>query len=324
MTNAHPHPHPTGADLDRRTTLATLGRDVLDDTRERQRPLTAALAAGYPDRDDADGWQARRSTGLLTAQPADLPPGVVVDTTTIAGVPVLTVTPAHPIGGFLHLHGGGWSMGSHLFRPETHAAFALATGLRVVSVGYRLCPEHTLGEAIEDCVAVAGSITADGDWWAIGGESAGAHLSVATLLALRDQALLPFGAALLSYGVYDLAGTPGRLAGSRGADVAALAQITLDTVDPRVLRHPRWSPLHADLSGLPPARFVCGTDDGLLEDTVMMAARWDLVAEVERELVAGAEHAFTLLPGPATERTLARDREFLVRHSTGRHSPDRL
>jgi acetyl esterase/lipase len=113
-------------------------------------------------------------------------------------------------GTYLHIHGGGWTLGSPDQYDQHNQRIARATGCRVVSVQYRLAPEHPWPACAEDCEAAA--------LWAlaecpgpllIGGESAGAHLSVVTLLRLRgaDQAGRVAG-MVLNYGVFDLRMTP--------------------------------------------------------------------------------------------------------------------
>ena len=78
-------------------------------------------------------------------------------------------------------------------------------------------------------------------------------------------------------------------------------------------RDPEISPLFADLTGLPPARIVVGTEDPLLDDSLFLAERWQAAgAPVQLGVVAGAMHGFTLFPLTITERELQRERDFLA------------
>ena len=301
---------------DREIALATSGLSTLDNTREQDAILQTWLSEPYPARDDAAAWAARRSAGPLADPPDAAQLGVTLADVEVDGVPCRVIEPPSAHGDYLHLHGGGWSLGSHRLSDERLAELARDTGLRVTSVGYPMAPEHQLPEIIAACRSVAGTLTGNGGFWAIGGESAGAHLAVTTLLGLRDAGLQPFSAAVLTYGPYDMFGTPGRRS-RKSAEVDRLADIVLPGADQAALRDPAVSPLFADLTGLPPARFLCGTRDALLEDTLMMDARWRCVAPTELDLVAAADHAFTLMPGPTTQHARRAEAAFLGRALAG-------
>ena len=122
-------------------------------------------------------------------------------------------------GVYLHIHGGGWVLGCCDEQDDLLWALVEATGLCAVSVDYRLAPEHPYPAGPDDCEDAAVWLLDRGlteldvpDRIAIGGESAGAHLAVTTLVRLRDRHGVSgaFQAANLVYGVYDLSGTPSR------------------------------------------------------------------------------------------------------------------
>ncbi|MDN5726686.1 MAG: alpha/beta hydrolase [Propionibacteriales bacterium] len=291
----------------REIALSTSGLATLDDTWRASESLQPLLAP-YPDPGDAAAWQHRRHSSAVSQNGLDDPR---LSLTEIAGVPCRVVQPAGPAtGNYLHVHGGGWAFGAHTSQDERLLALSDDTGLRIVSVGYRLAPEHTILDATEDTIAVARSVTGDGGWWAIGGESAGAQLAVQAILALRADEPHRFSAAVLTYGCYDLAGTPARMSepGSGKGYANLFAAVTPSSMD---RRDPKISPLYADLPGVIPARFMCGTRDSGLEDTLMMAARWQLHAEVELDIVAGAIHGFTLIPGPTTDHARRAEAAYL-------------
>ena len=146
--------------------------------------------------------------------------------------------------------------------------FADNCGMACVSVEYRLAPEHQYPAGPDDCEAAALWMVREGtkrfgtSKLAIGGESAGAHLSAVTLLRLRDKhKVTPFSAALLNYGCFDLGMTPS--ARNWGEEKLVLNTSTIvgfrkcflppgtDTYNPDV------SPLYADLRGMPAALFTC-------------------------------------------------------------------
>jgi acetyl esterase/lipase len=149
----------------------------------------------------------------------------------------------------------------------------------------------------------------------IGGESAGAHLAVSTLLRLRDRRGITraFRAAQLAFGGYDLSMTPStRRWGDRNL-VLSVPVITwfndqfVPGRSPEERRDPDISPLYADLSGMPPARFVVGTEDPLLDDSLFMAARWRSAGSpAALEVVAEAVHGFVAYPIAVAQQELAR------------------
>ena len=223
---------------------------------------------------------------------------------------------------YVHIHGGGWALGGADRQDETLNGFALAARVAIVSVDYRLAPEHPHPAAVEDCLAAVAWVAANGAREfgtarvIIGGESAGAHLAALTLIALRDRgALAGVVGANLAFGPYDVSMTPSaRNWGQRRIVVSTpdLAFFARQYAPIATHRDPDVSPLYADLAGLPPALFSCGTLDPLLDDTLFMAARWQAAGnDTALALYPGAPHEFVNL----RERIAAEDaaRERMVR-----------
>ncbi|KPI18314.1 hypothetical protein OV450_2277 [Actinobacteria bacterium OV450] len=230
-------------------------------------------------------------------------------------------------GVYLHVHGGGWAFGSADGQDERLWRLAVEARLAVVSVDYRLAPEHPFPAGPDDCEAAARWLIdhAEAEFGTrrllIGGESAGAHLSVLTLLRLRDRHGITgaFRAANLLFGPYDLSMTPSqRSFGSRRLlsntdSLRGSYELFTPGTGPEQRRDPGLSPLFADLTGLPPARIVVGTEDPLLDDSLFLASRWQAAgAPVRLGVVAGAMHGFTLFPLTVTEREQERQQEFLA------------
>jgi acetyl esterase len=288
----------------------------------------AAAAANRPARGKAPSAETlarlRRNRLGGDTPPAKLPQGrdrVVED------VPVRIFVPDHVDGVYLHLHGGGWAFGSAAGQDERLWRLATQTRLAVVSVDYRLAPEHPFPAGPDDCEAAARWLVRNAaaefgtERLLIGGESAGAHLSVVTLLRLRDRHGITgaFRAAHLLFGPYDLSMTPSqRNFGSRPLlsntdSLRGSYALFAPEMSEEQRRDPDVSPLYADLAGLPPARIAVGTEDPLLDDSLFLAARWEAAgAPVQLDVVAGAMHGFTLFPLTVTEREHRRERDFLA------------
>ncbi|WP_428032756.1 alpha/beta hydrolase [Ancylobacter sp.] len=239
-------------------------------------------------------------------------------------IPLRILTPAAPPKGvYLHLHGGGWCLGSARENDGLNHRFVERTGFAVVSVDYRLAPELPYPAGPDDCEAAALWLVREGpgrfgtERFAIGGESAGANLAVATLLRLRDRhGLAPFRAASLNAGAYDLGLTPS--ARRWGDEPLVLNTRDINVFVGHYLREggdigtDDVSPLQADLTGLPPALFTIGTRDALLDDTLFMAPRW-LSAGNPAELAVypGGCHVFVGFPGSLADQALARIHAFI-------------
>ena len=201
-------------------------------------------------------------------------------------------------GVYLHLHGGGWVLGSSDAQDERLETISNTCNLAVLSVEYRLAPEDPYPAGPDDCEAAAVWLAKNAkpefgsDRLLIGGESAGAHLTVVTLSRLRDRhGLTPFAGAFLGYGFYDPALTPS--ARRWGERYLVLSTPVLDWFSDHFVprqkrRDPDVNPLYADLAAMPPALFVVGTLDQLLDDTLFMHARW---------LAAGNEANLDVYPG---------------------------
>lgn len=226
-------------------------------------------------------------------------------------------------GVYLHLHGGGWTLGAANQSDVRNWAIARHCGLAVVSVDYRLAPEHPFPAGPEDCEAAALWLAkhASAEFGAtrlwIGGESAGAHLAALTLIRLRERhGLTPFVGANLVYGDYDLSMTPSQKRwGERNLVLSTpIIEWFADFFVPDRTRRrdPDVSPLYADLRGLPPALFTIGTLDPLLDDSLFMHARW-LAAGNRAELAIwpGGIHGFDAFPTGLSRSARARIDAFL-------------
>lgn len=238
------------------------------------------------------------------------------------------IAPSSPRGIFFHIHGGGWSIGAPDLNDPLLEGIADGANVACVSVKYRLAPENPYPAGPDDCEAAALWVAREGvkrfgaAKLSIGGESAGGHLSAVTLLRMRDRhKMMPFSAAILNYGCYDLGMTPSvRHWGDEKLvlNTAGVTAFCKFFVPENVSRqNPDVSPLYADLRGMPPALFSVGTRDLLLDDSLFMAPRWLAAGNVaELALYPGACHGFVSIPFRQRDEAVARICTFIKRHAT--------
>ena len=180
--------------------MEALGLDAIDETRAFNAALVELLATQPPvEAVGAAAARAARREGR-----SFWPPPVYLDEArdvTIVGrtgeIRLRVLAPRREARGvYLHVHGGGWALGAADLQDSLLAEIAEESGLAVVSVDYRLAPEHPYPAAVDDCEDAALWVLGEGRRelgagaeLALGGESAGAHLAVLTLLRLRVSPL---------------------------------------------------------------------------------------------------------------------------------------
>ena len=249
---------------------------------------------------------SRRGPGFVPE-----PVASVADLRSPGGVPVRVFEPASP-GGFtlIYLHGGGWVVGN----VETHDPLcrrvANATGARVVSVDYRLAPEHPFPAALDDAEEVLGWLYArqPDQPFGVAGDSAGASLAAGLAIRARDSQL-PLAAQLLLYPATDPAMTspsitengegyfltrhdmawfyqqylPAGVASTAGASVASTAEADL---------------ARAEVAGVAPAIVATAEFDPLRDDGAAYAGRLkDAGVPVEYLPGPGLIHGFAAFLG---------------------------
>lgn len=208
---------------------------------------------------------------------------------------------AGPTGVVVFAHGGGWTFGSIDTHEGTARTLAGFSGCAVLSIDYRLAPEHPFPAPLDDVLAAVAFVQAGGlgagidpARLAVAGDSAGANLALGAMLALRDSGKpMPLTAALF-YGCFAPIfetqshrrfGDGSYLLGSANMRWYWANFLGNDDFD-RAPAHA--APLTAELSGLPPLYLNAAGLDPLLDDTLMLSAR---LAE------AGVRHRFDLWPG---------------------------
>lgn len=220
----------------------------------------------------------------------------------------------------LHLHGGGWVVGDLEIDDRALRVLALESGARIVSLDYRLAPEHPFPAALDDTVAAFGWLReharefgASPGALALGGASAGANLALAAALRMRDTALPLPAQLVLFHGVYGidrdtesdrLFGIP-RFSGpllNMEFFYAAYAGL------PEARRNPLVAPLLADLHSLPPCFVNAAGLDPLRDDSRRLGeALRKAGVPVDYIEYPGVVHGFTQYTrvSPAARRALA-------------------
>lgn len=237
------------------------------------------------------------------------------------GVPIIVVTPQGdgPFPVFVWIHGGGWVIGSAAESVATCRNLAAKAGCVVVSVDYRLAPEHKAPAGIDDCTtaiewvfAHADQLNGRADAVAVGGDSAGGNL--AALMAqrfghrLRHQALV--------YPATDLTMSHPSIDENAEGYLLTKASMVwfgnhylggsgLEATDPMV------SPLYASddvLRGCPPATVITAGFDPLRDEGEAYAARLEAVGvDVTTQRFDGQIHAFFSMPLMVPEAVAAED-----------------
>ena len=240
-------------------------------------------------------------------------------------IPLRAFVPPDCRGVYLHFHGGGWVLGAYDLQDEDLWQLARETNLAVVSVEYRLAPEHPYPAGPDDCEAAACWLVENArsefgaDRLLTGGESAGAHLAAVTVLRMRDRhGFSGWSGVDFVYGAFDFSDAcPSRT--HIGADSLVINAANIPWFGAHFLRgcdvdpaDPDLSPLHAPLHGLPPALFSVGTQDPLLDDSLFMYVRWIAAGNpAELDIYPGAPHAFDSRQAPLADGFRRRRFEFL-------------
>ncbi|KAF9889232.1 hypothetical protein FE257_007545 [Aspergillus nanangensis] len=222
-------------------------------------------------------------------------------------------------GIYLYFHGGGFVLGTHKHNDGLLQAHANKFQLTAISVGYRLAPEHPYPAATDDSIDAAEYLVDHGPQEYgcplrfISGSSAGGTLAAVSVLQLmRSRPSHQLSGVVFVFGYFDLTlGLPKASTFTKPliinhAELERFNGAYLPDMSSAERRHPGVSPLYEDLQalaadspkGLPPALFICGTEDPLLDDTVLMGSKWAIAgAESVVKIYPGAAHGFVVVPG---------------------------
>jgi acetyl esterase/lipase len=269
-------------------------------SREQREAVESLLRDGPLDMGGEASGQRVIFERMMAARP--LAADVTIRQDTLGGVPVVIVdvAGARPRGVVVYFHGGGYALGSAAAAAGLASDVARSAGARVISVDYRLAPEHPYPAAVDDALAVWRSLLDAGQGpaeTAFAGESAGGGLALAAMLAARDAGLpLPSSAVLMSpWADLTLAGPSmtGKAAADPALTAAGLRRRALDYAAGQDLAQPLISPVLGDLAGLPALLIQVGSDEILLDDATRLAARAAACdVAVTLQVTPGVPHVF--------------------------------
>ncbi|HVZ67877.1 MAG TPA: alpha/beta hydrolase [Rhizomicrobium sp.] len=224
------------------------------------------------------------------------PRHIRVETVELDGIAaeLLTSRSANENRALLYIHGGGFVAGVPANHRPLTWRLAEGVGVPVYAIDYRLAPEHPHPAALDDCVTAYRALLAKGlspENIAIGGDSAGGNLTLATALKLKALGL-PLPAALVCLSpVTDHEGFESRIENIKrdamfdARMIPTVSPLYCPDTDPA---DPFISPYRGDVSGLPPTLFHCSRDELLRDDSIRMA---------EKMKAAGVDTTIEVWPG---------------------------
>jgi monoterpene epsilon-lactone hydrolase len=258
-----------------------------------------------------------------------LPADVTTSSGSLGGISVVNVevAGADRAGVIFYLHGGAYAIGTAASSVGLASDLARRAGARLVTVDYRLAPEHPHPAAVDDAVAAYRGLLdggVDASAIAIAGESAGAGLAAATLVALKHAGLpQPSGTVLMSPWA-DLTVSGESIRGKAAVDPAltpeGLRRRAIDYVGDADRTTELVSPVFADLTGLPPLLIQAGSHEILLDDATRLASRAAAAdVAVRLEVTPGVPHVFQGFAAMLDEANaaLTSGGEFLRAHLAG-------
>ncbi len=244
--------------------------------------VRAFLAASRADDGPDPSWEDMRTGYEKAGGAMPVAAGVSVEDTELGGVAGLKLTPENAIEGrtLLYFHGGGYVIGSPVSHRGMVSELASAMKATAYSMDYRMAPEAVFPAAVDDGLASYKALLdmgVDPANMLIAGDSAGGGLTMAVAVSIRDAGLpLPAALAPISPWVnlandgpaYRTKAEVDPMVTKDGIDM--MAGLYLNGADAKT---PLASPLNADLAGLPPMLIQVGSEEVLLSDSTMLAAR---------------------------------------------------
>ena len=269
--------------------------------------------------------RARRLFGAPPLYPRLLTRGLSIPQVAVEGVRAewLSIRAPEP-GVVFYVHGGGFvACSKETHRPVT-AALAKLTRRKVLSVDYRLAPEHRYPAGIDDVVRAYEWLLKTGvksSQIAVAGDSAGGNLVLSLAIRLRDSGR-PLPACIVTFSPWtDLTGS-GRSITANDGRCAMFRPENMDQFARVYLGHAAdnsaaVSPIYANVAGLPPVLFHVGSTELLLDDSRMMHERILAAGgESQLEIFEDVSHGWQMLAPivPEATRSLRQAAGFMERH----------
>jgi Esterase/lipase len=297
-------------------------------------PDPATLPA-WPAPSDLTGWKRLWQAGEAASEPKVQATLKRYDPTIkarkLGGVPVLDIKPKGWKNNgkvLVHAHGGAYTMYSARSRLPSSVPAAAATGLRVISVDYRVAPLGKWQKVTDEVLAVFEGLRKEGyrrKDIAIYGESAGGALAAGSVLKMRDQGLEMPAAVVLWSPWADITNRGDSAVTLKHFDPVHLYDKHLKSsadayADPKDQKHPYVSPVYGDYSkGFPPTLIQGGTREIFLSHSVRLYRAIDAADGVAvLDLYDGMPHIFQVRPEMAdaaeTRAALKKMTAFLKRH----------
>ena len=281
-------------------------------TPEQWAPMISAVNAGREQRVEvlAERWS------------------VTIKESEIAGVTVRTVTPdtvdpANTSRLFVHTHGGAYVTGRGIGGADEAVQIAHYAGISVISIDYRMPPEHPFPAAVDDVVAVWRSLLSErsAKSMALGGTSAGGGLAMASIHRFMELGLETPGVLWAGTPWADLTKTGDSHFTNEGIDRVLVSYHGLLEsaaklyADGRDLRMPLISPVYGDFDGFPPTYLVTGTRDLFLSDVIRVHRKMRIAGVVaDLNVYEGISHGEYTLDSPEMDQVFGELGEFLLRH----------
>ncbi|MBK7162945.1 MAG: alpha/beta hydrolase [Sphingomonadales bacterium] len=235
------------------------------------------------------------------------------------GVRLYDPNPDQCVGILVYFHGGGWIIGDLDLEDGALRHIAARGGFKILSVDYRLAPEHRFPAAVEDGEAVLrwieinyAELNIDPSCVAVGGSSAGANIALGTALRVRDNHGPIPGMMALLFGAYSGGNGEYSSRACYGDGRFGLPTVAMELFWSLYLgedrTHPHAVPLEADLAGMPPAWIVAAELDILSDESVDLVNKLKLVGvPTTLKLYEGGMHGFThyFRVSPLARRALA-------------------
>ena len=303
------------------------------------------IAAPAPDVDaarimyprGADEWREinrkRDAEAAVVARALAEAVSVEVESTTMAGIPVFWITPPeldprHEEQLFVHVHGGAYVLNGGEAATMEAVMIAASIGIRVLSIDYRMAPDHPAPAAMEDVVAVWRELLDEysSTKLALGGTSAGGGLTMTSVHRFKELGLDLPGALMVGTPASDAGYAGDTKYSNEGIDRSLVSweggveeAISLYVGD-YDYTHPYVSPIYGDFTGFPPTYLIAGTRDLMLSDAVR-AHRKLRAAGVEADLhvYEGHSHAdyLVLWDQPDGQEHFRELKAFLLKHLEG-------